>query len=80
MPRAKSPRTAKVKTDNKVIEMPEKTNGRNGFTSPEVESQIRVRAYELYQQRGDAPGSEVQDWLAAEREVMARHSDQSHTA
>lgn len=80
MPRAKSPRTAKVKTENKVLEMPEKSNGRNGFTPADLESEIRLRAYELYQQRGDESGSEEQDWLRAEREVLARHSSQSHTA
>ena len=30
---------------------------------------VRRRAYELYVSRGDGPGSEVDDWLAAEREV-----------
>jgi hypothetical protein len=29
---------------------------------------IRERAYELYRARGDAPGSETEDWLQAERE------------
>ena len=29
---------------------------------------IRARAYELYLQRGDIPGNEVEDWLRAERE------------
>jgi len=80
MPRAKSPRTTKAKSDNNVLEMPEKSNGRNGSAPADVESEIRQRAYELYEQRGDAPGSEQQDWLAAEREVMARYSSQSHSA
>ena len=29
---------------------------------------IRRRAYELYLERGDAPGDELNDWLQAERE------------
>jgi hypothetical protein len=36
-----------------------------------VEEQIRVRAYELYVQRGSASGSELEDWLQAEEEVLA---------
>jgi hypothetical protein len=30
---------------------------------------IRKRAYELYLRRGCSPGSEIEDWLLAEREV-----------
>jgi len=35
----------------------------------DLEEQIRRRAYEIYLERGGAPGDEHQDWLAAEREV-----------
>lgn len=38
------------------------------------EEEIRRRAYELYESRGGAPGSDMDDWLAAEREVRARWS------
>lgn len=31
--------------------------------------QIRDRAYEIYLDRGDAPGSDLDDWLRAEREL-----------
>jgi Protein of unknown function (DUF2934) len=41
-----------------------------------VEEEIRRRAYELYQQRGAKPGSEREDWLAAEREVKQRYHQQ----
>lgn len=30
--------------------------------------QIRIRAYELYRERGDTPGDDLRDWLEAERE------------
>jgi hypothetical protein len=30
---------------------------------------IRCRAYEIYLERGGAPGHEVEDWLQAEREI-----------
>ena len=37
---------------------------------------IRVRAYELYLQRGEgAEGSEVNDWLEAEREYRERRGE-----
>ena len=32
---------------------------------------IRIRAYELYEQRGRAQGHDVEDWLQAEQEVAA---------
>jgi Protein of unknown function (DUF2934) len=41
-----------------------------------VEDEIRQRAYEIFKQRGQAPGSEAEDWLAAEREVMQRYRQQ----
>jgi hypothetical protein len=39
-----------------------------------LQSEIRQRAYELYEQRGRTPGYESEDWVVAEREVIARHS------
>jgi len=84
MPRAKSPRTAKSSTkpvaDNKILQMPENGNGNshngaeNGSSQPDLESAIRVRAYELYAQRGYIAGYEEEDWLTAEREVLARRA------
>ncbi|MCK6460226.1 MAG: DUF2934 domain-containing protein [Planctomycetes bacterium] len=31
--------------------------------------EIRQRAYEFYVRRGGAPGREIEDWIAAEREL-----------
>ena len=36
------------------------------------ESQIRMRAYELYLQRGMVDGQDMDDWLQAEQEVHER--------
>jgi len=36
---------------------------------PDVQEQIRRRAYELYGQRGSTDGNELGDWLRAESEV-----------
>ena len=32
---------------------------------------IHRRAYELYLQRGNQPGSEIDDWLQAEEEIVS---------
>jgi HSP20 family protein len=31
---------------------------------------IRQRAYEIFLQRGESPGNEIDDWCAAEREIL----------
>jgi len=36
------------------------------------EDEIRLRAYEIYLQRGGEPGREMEDWLQAERELEHR--------
>lgn len=38
------------------------------------EDEIRRRAYELYQSRGEEEGSDTDDWLAAERELREGRS------
>jgi hypothetical protein len=49
-----------------------------------LEEEIRCRAYELYLQRrataGSENGSENQDWLIAEREILSRYGSQEHQA
>ncbi len=35
-----------------------------------LEEQIQRRAYELYIQRGNQSGSELDDWLQAEEEIL----------
>jgi hypothetical protein len=46
----------------------------------DVQGEIRQRAYELYEQRGCAPGHENDDWLVAEREVLSRHDQRQNVA
>ena len=38
----------------------------------ELEHQIRLRAYELYEARGREDGQEQEDWLRAEAEIMQK--------
>jgi hypothetical protein len=35
-----------------------------------TEEQIRLRAYEIYLERKGSPGSSLEDWLRAERELQ----------
>ena len=41
-------------------------------SSAEMLEKIRLRAYQLYEQRGRVEGREVEDWLKAESEVIAK--------
>jgi hypothetical protein len=38
----------------------------------DLEHQIRVRAYELYEARSGEDGHEVEDWLRAEEEIAVK--------
>lgn len=44
-------------------------------TPPEIEEQIRRRAFELFEARGKEEGRELEDWLHAEEELAGRESD-----
>jgi hypothetical protein len=37
-----------------------------------TEHEIRERAYQIYLERGGAPGHDLEDWAQAERELRAR--------
>jgi hypothetical protein len=41
---------------------------------PALQRQIAERAFQLFQSRGGSHGSDVQDWLTAERDVRAARS------
>jgi len=38
--------------------------------TPSLEERIRLRAFELYVERGNQSGSEFDDWLQAEEEIL----------
>ena len=52
----------------KIITVP--TLSKTSPAEPMLEHAIRIRAYELYGQRGMAEGHAVHDWLAAEAELL----------
>ena len=38
----------------------------------ELQYQLRLRAYELYEKRGREDGHELEDWLRAEKEITQK--------
>ena len=64
-------KTARITNPNpsEIKLVPEIRKNANGGT---IEEEIRRRAYELYEERGCAPGRDYEDWLSAEREILAR--------
>jgi hypothetical protein len=82
MAKAKTPRVVKPKAEKKVLQMPDAGNGHavGNYAPGDLEVQIRVRAYELFEQRGYIHGCADEDWFNAEREILARHGDQKQTA
>lgn len=40
-----------------------------------LEERIRRRAYELYVERGCQPGSDLNDWFQAEKEILRAEND-----
>jgi hypothetical protein len=79
MAKAKTPRAATSTPRSKRAAPPqfhsasEPRESSNG-SSVDIQAEIRQRAYELYQERGYVSGFEQEDWIVAEREVLARHS------
>ncbi len=81
MAKAKTPRP--VPTNKQVLTMPEsgsvpavRKTSPVSASSLDLAAQIRERAYQLYLERGSTLGNENEDWLRAEREVLARQKHQ----
>jgi hypothetical protein len=67
-PRAK--KVSAVDTQNVLpggVEQESKTPSANG----DVQARITERAYELYHRRGGHHGQDLDDWFAAEQEILA---------
>jgi hypothetical protein len=56
----KTARTANIEAENVSAEI----------GNPVPEEGIRRRAYEIYLERGEQPGCDLDDWLQAERELQ----------
>ncbi|HYL12001.1 MAG TPA: DUF2934 domain-containing protein [Terriglobales bacterium] len=50
---------------------PTTTQTANVVTDPNLEQEIRRRAYALYEERGREDGHDIEDWLRAEAEIGA---------
>ena len=48
------------------------TTGISELQELELEYQIRLRAYELYEKRGREDGRELDDWLRAKEEIREK--------
>jgi hypothetical protein len=48
------------------------TTGTSGPQQLELDNQIRLRAYELYEARGRKDGHELDDWLRAKEEIREK--------
>lgn len=63
----------KKTTSKKNEEQPrEELNG--GMAARPLHERIAERAYQLYQNRGQSHGSDLDDWLEAERIVLSEHT------
>jgi hypothetical protein len=51
---------------------PKKSPSTSTNEPQELEDQIRLRAYELYEERGKEDGHELEDWLRAEEEITRK--------
>jgi len=56
--RHKTPRDSSAKPERGSLEL--------------TEQLIRVRAYQLYEERGRRDGHDIEDWLRAEAEILAK--------
>ena len=48
---------------------------RQQLSPPELEEEIRCRAYELYEQRGRLDGNDLDDWLQAETDLLGQRAE-----
>lgn len=76
-----SSRKTAVTQSNPVTPIRESTNivEGNGTSQlhPGVQDEIRVRAYELYLERGGQDGFDQQDWSRAEAEILSKYQRQT---
>ena len=61
------------KTTPKKNENPTSQEVNGNMDDRSVYERIAERAYELYQKRGQYHGSDLDDWLEAERSVLSEH-------
>jgi hypothetical protein len=59
---------------SKAVELQSATNPNRQYSTDglgeKLHDRIQQRAYKLYEERGAAPGHELDDWIIAESEVL----------
>jgi len=69
-------RATTIPKNNKADRVPIEENIRQqAQESMPLEEQVRQRAHEIYLQRGGQDGSDLDDWLQAEAEILARQRE-----
>lgn len=73
-----SSRKAQAKQASPVTPIREGAGTENGSSQihPGIDEEIRIRAYELYLERGGQDGFDQQDWSRAETEILSRYQRQ----
>jgi hypothetical protein len=61
----------KVKNNRATVTVNDKRT--QAITPEKLVNEIKQRAYEMHVKRGGMPGFELDDWLAAEREIKAKY-------
>ena len=74
MARVRTPRNGNTQTKLATTDVALLPEVKKTSATVDLQAEIRRRAYELYEQRGCTPGREDEDWLVAEREVLARYN------
>ncbi len=69
---ASSAKTSSSKGTRKTAEKPRESQLLTGLGPQDLESEIRERAFQIFEQRGPQ-GDALSDWLQAEAEVKHRH-------
>ena len=59
-----------VATPSPATQATKATQAPNGVAPKPTQEEIAIRAYNLYLERGGAPGNELQDWIEAERQLL----------
>lgn len=67
------------KKENKSAILRRKSAAEPTVSEQELRELIAQKAYELYQKRGQDRGSDVEDWLEAEKLVLAQLEYEGHS-
>ena len=66
---------AKIEAVKPEVKPTKRPEARKNVFPINLDEEIRRRAYELSEQRGFTPGHEIEDWLIAEREILALYTE-----